>query len=192
MGGASGERGADDPGLDDHDIDAERRELVAERIGDRLERVLGGVVATEQRQRHTPAHAADVDDPTATALAHLRHDALRERDEPEHVGLELAPEIREIDLGHRREHAHACIVHEHVDAFGSNGTHARDRSVDRGLVGEIELDRNDADLVGNGRECNAIATGRDDSMATLHERSGGRVADARGGTGEKEGLCHGE
>ena len=53
---------ADDPRLHDDDVDAEARDLEAQRVGDRLDRVLGGVVEAAAREGEAAAHRGDVDD----------------------------------------------------------------------------------------------------------------------------------
>ena len=52
----------DEPGLDDDDADAEVRELVVERLGQALERVLRRRVRAFERGRDPPLHARHVDD----------------------------------------------------------------------------------------------------------------------------------
>ncbi len=78
------------PGSSSIDVDAEAAHLEAQRVGDRLQRVLGRVVAAAAGERQPPAHRADVDDPAPALRAHLRQHQLREAHEPEHVRLELA------------------------------------------------------------------------------------------------------
>jgi hypothetical protein len=80
----------DRAGLDDDDLHAEAGHLVAERVRDGLERVLGGVVRAGPRERDAAAHRRHLHDPAPAGGAHGRQRQLAQPHRAEDIGLELA------------------------------------------------------------------------------------------------------
>ena len=76
---------------------------------------------------------------------------------------------------------HAGVVDEDVDAAGV-GKHLGDRCVDRGVVGDVELDDGDALRGQRGRHvlvaAGGIAERGEDAVAGLGESLGGVAAEA--------------
>src|SRR6185295_18999918 len=69
--------------------DAEATHLEAERVGERLDRMLGPVVGAAAGECELAAHRADIDDPAPALTAHAGKDELAHAHQPEDVGLEL-------------------------------------------------------------------------------------------------------
>jgi hypothetical protein len=143
------------------------RELVGERAGEALDRLLAGGVGGGQRHRRQGDAGGHVDDDAGPALAHLRDDRLGHGHHAEGVGVEDLADMR-----HRRrlegaDDADAGIVDEHVDRAG--GTDGRRDAV---FVGDVE--RQDAQGVGCGQDIVARrAHGGDDVPALPEEVAGG-------------------
>ena len=95
-------------------VDPPRAELDAERVGDRLERVLRRCVRAEERKRAPAADRAHEDDAPARA-AQRREERLRDRDLPDDVHLELVPELVERDELERRGDRDPRVVDEAVE-----------------------------------------------------------------------------
>ena len=111
------EKPAEDETRPDQDhLDPEGRQLAAQPVGDRLNRMLGGVVDRRQRPRNASRHRADVDDPARPALPEMRRHELREGDERKHVGLEIAADELQRHQLHRTARTIAGVVHQRVDA----------------------------------------------------------------------------
>jgi hypothetical protein len=123
-------------------VDAEGLDLVAERLGQALERELRRAVGAEARRGHLAADARHLHDRAAALLPHGRQDQARERCRPEEVEVEERAQLlvgRLLDGDLRA----AGVVHEHVDA-----TEAVERDCHGGLavrwVGHVEANRVDA------------------------------------------------
>ena len=101
--------------LDDRDADPEALDLEAQRVRDRLDRVLGGVVDPAAGEHEPPAHRADVDDPPVMLAPHPRQHQLAHPDEAEHVRLELAADLLHRDVLDRPGLAVAGVVHERAN-----------------------------------------------------------------------------
>ena len=138
--GRVAEPGLDEAGLDDDDVDAERRDLEAQRVADRLERVLGRVVEAAAGEREVRAHRADVDDLAAALRAHAGQHELRQAHEAEDVRLELAAHLVDADRLDRARLRVAGVVDEHADG-AVLGLDRRDRGRHRRLVGDVERER---------------------------------------------------
>ena len=140
----------DQPRLDQDRVDPEPAHLKAQRVRDRLDRVLGRVVVAAAGKRQPPAHRADVDDLAPALLAHLSQHELGQRDEPEHVRLELPAHRVQPDLLDRAALAVAGVVDQH--AHGPvRALYLRHRRAHRLLVGHVQRQRSAARLgqVGN-------------------------------------------
>ena len=114
----SGERRADEARLHQHHLNPKTRDFEPERVRQRLERVLGRVVDTAARKGQTTSHRADVDDPSLSPGAHAGQHQLRESDEAEHVGLELAADARNRDQFDRARLTVTGVVDENPDTSG--------------------------------------------------------------------------
>jgi hypothetical protein len=184
-GGARREVGVDEPGLDEDDVDAERVQLAAQRVGKRLHGVLRRVVAPEKRQREATTDAADVDDRSAAARPHAGDEGAGDRHQAEHVGLELGAEVGVAHLRGRTDDAEAGVVDEDVDVADGSGDLAELRA-----VGDVELVGLDAVLFEQGERF-AAAAGRDHGVAGLGQSQRGGASDAGGRPGDEDGL-HGD
>lgn len=138
--GDAGPLGADAARLDDDDVDVEGGELHAQRVGERLDGVLRGVVPAAERGGEAPAHGGDVDDGAAAALAHARGDEAGEGGEAEDVDVELAAGLLERHVLDGAVGAVAGVVDEDVDAAGL-GQDRLDGGADGVLIGEVEGER---------------------------------------------------
>src|SRR5437879_6139166 len=81
------------PGSDDDDVDAEPTDLEAERVAQRLHRVLGGMIEGATWKRQPSAHGAEVHDLAPALAAHAGQHELREPRQAEDVRLELAAHL---------------------------------------------------------------------------------------------------
>ena len=109
------ERRPDQPRLDQDHVDAEGLDLEAQRVGDRLDRVLGRVVEAAAREDELPAHRGQVDDLAPALPAHPGQHELAQAHEAEHVGLELVAHLVHRDRLDRAGLAVAGVVDEHAD-----------------------------------------------------------------------------
>ena len=165
------EAGEDDPRLDDDHVDAEAADLEAQRVGDRLHRVLARVVVAGAGEGEAPAHRGDVDDLAPALRAHRREHELAHADEAEDVRLELRADLLERDGLDRARLAVAGVVDQHADRAVLL-LHGGDGGLHRGLVGDVEGERAAARRL-EVREGLGAAGGRVDGPAEAR-RGGGR------------------
>ena len=95
--------------LDDRNLDPERAHLKPQRVADRLDRVLRGVVGGEEGKRPPAADRGHEDDPAAGGADHLEQ-RLGHRDLADHVDLELAPQLVELQRLDRPGDGDARVV----------------------------------------------------------------------------------
>ena len=93
------------------------RQLDAQRVADRLDRVLGGGIGSGERHRHSPADGGDEHDPPARG-AQGGQQRLRDGDLAEHVDVELLAQVVRMDQLERAAVADAGVVDERVEATG--------------------------------------------------------------------------
>ena len=139
-GGGGGELGADDPRLDEDDLDPEPGHLEAQCVGERLDRVFRRVVRGGAGKGELAAHRADVDDATASLAAHARQDEAAQLHRREHVRLELTLHTVGRDGLERTRLAVARVVDERRDEAVAL-LDRRDRSASRRIVGDVELEQ---------------------------------------------------
>src|SRR5207253_1731247 len=102
--------------------------------------VLGGVVEGAARERESPAHRGEVHDAAPALAAHAGENELRQPDEAEDVGLELAAHLGHRHLLEGALLAVAGIVDQHADrALGA--LDRLDRGAHRGFVAHVECER---------------------------------------------------
>jgi hypothetical protein len=180
-GRSVGEVGRDQPRLQQDHVDAEAAQLEAQRVGDRLQRVLARVVVAAAGKRKPAAHRADVDDLAPVLGTHLSQHQLGEAHGPEDVGLELAPNGLQRNGLDRSALAVAGVVDEHPDrALGL--LDRLDGRVHRGLVGHIQRQRVAAGVAELGDRLGSTRGGVDaPSGARESQRRG--PSDARGAAG---------
>ena len=192
MQGVVENAGAEVPGLDDEDVDPERRELDPERLADRLERLLRRRVETIEGCRKPGTHRRDVDDHPGSLPSHRREDRPDQAERTEEIAVEHGARNVVVDLLDRRNDDPSGVVHEHVEAVRGRG-HGSQRSGDRLLVGDVELQNGDreptvvagtletlrAGRVVHGREHMCTSLGEphgsrqpDPAVATRHQRLG--------------------
>ena len=165
-------------------------QLTAQRLGESLDRVLGGAVGALQRYAPVGQRRADLHDHAAIAIAH----ALEREDRPVHhaeVGdLGDAPVLLRGDLAHRREHRHHRVVDPHVDRpelaldRGGSGAHAVG-------IGHVGLEAQRASAVAlelGGRGSQAVCAPRHDRhrRPLARERPGRGAADTRGRASDRD------
>ena len=178
------------PGLDDHDADAERRELLGEPLGQPLERPLRRDVR-RLRQRGDPAgDRGDVDDGPRAPLAHPREHLLQAAHRAAQVDVhQLEVQRRRALLGHGVA-ADAGVVHQHVDAAGL-GEHLGETGAHRLVVGDVQLDELDlhAGLGGHRLQLGGALDAAHravDHVALPGEVDGGGPADPAVGSGDDD------
>ena len=113
---AAGPVGAERAGLDDQDLDPERRDLLGERFGQALDGELGRRVIAGAGKADEAAHRRDVDDRARLLGPHDRQHRARHRGEAEKIGLEHGADVGVLALLDRGEIAVAGVVDEDVDA----------------------------------------------------------------------------
>ena len=90
-----------------------------------------------ERGRDQAQDRADVDDPAAALLAHLRQHGAGHADRAEEIGLEQRASLLDRALLRRAGDAEARVVDQHVDAAGSV-EHLAHRAGHRLIVGDVE------------------------------------------------------
>jgi len=170
--------------LDDDDVDAVRRELEAQRVGQPFHGELGRVVPAPDRLVDAAADGGDVHDASATERAHRREHQLRQTRQAEHVHLELATRLLDRDVLEGTVRAVSGVVDEHVDA--SLLVHDPiDARLHRGVVGDVHLEH----LAPGCREVrHPVHPTRSgvDHPAARDQREGGCVADSGGRAGDED------
>ena len=122
------------------DVDAEARDLEAEGVGERLDRVLGRVVDAAAGEDELAAHRADVDDPALAGLAHAGQHELAHPHQAEDVGLELPADAVHRDRLDRAALAVAGVVDQGADRAVGSSTSATALAIEL-LVGDVERQR---------------------------------------------------
>ena len=111
--------------------------FVVERLGVSLDRVLGRRVQGHEGGRHETQDRADIDDPAAALLAHVREHRARHAYRTEEIGLEQCASLRNRALLRSARNTDARIVDQDIDTAGSV-EHLAHRSGDRLIVGDVE------------------------------------------------------
>ena len=101
--------------LDHDDVDAESPDLEAQRVAQRFQGVLAGVVVRAAGNRQPPADRAHVHDPTPALTAHPGQHELNQPRRAEEVGLQLHAGVLDRDLLDRALEPVSGIVHQHPD-----------------------------------------------------------------------------
>src|SRR5829696_2491137 len=114
-GGGFAELGDDQAGLDHDDVDAEFLDLEAERVRERFNGVLGGVVDPATGEGELAAHRAQVDDLPGAGSSHTREDELAHPHQAEDVRLELPADAVHRDRLNRPALAVAGVVDQGTD-----------------------------------------------------------------------------
>ena len=131
--------GAEGAGLDDHDLDPERRHLGGQRLGHGLQRELRRAVDAEPGHDDLAADTAHHHDRPAAALAHVRQHRAGERERAEHVQVEQGAQLVVRGLLDGADLGAAGVVDQHVDpAVPVDGASATAAS--RPAVGDVERD----------------------------------------------------
>jgi len=191
------DRRRDRAGLDERDLHARRAQLDAQRVADRLYRVLGGGVGSGERHRDAAADGRDEDDPSASGAQRGQH-RLRDGDLADDVDVELAANVVDGNQLERTADADPGVVDERVESTRAG---AASRGQQRGgvcdlpRVGHVEGDRLDACAATLGRFGGEPAPGRIVAHAREHrpacarEPQRGRLSDPGGGARD-EGRRH--
>jgi hypothetical protein len=178
-----GEWGVDAARLDHAYPDAERAQLMAQRLAHRFQGVLAHRVRPHPRDRDLASDRADVDDPAVPAPAHARRHQLGGPKRPQHIDLELAANLTEREFFQRPALRYPGGIDQDVDVLGGHGEQVR-------LAGDIQPQRPAAHrrkrLAGRG-----VAIAGDDSRPLHPEPPGGRAADATARTSDQYCPCHG-
>ncbi len=133
--------GAEGAGLDRGHLDAERRDLLGQRLGQRLERELRRGVVGVGRVGDEPGHRGDVDDVPAALRAHPGQHRLERVDDAEVVGVEERAHLGVVALLDRRQVAVAGVVDQHVDAAERGRAAAATAASICASVGDVERRR---------------------------------------------------
>src|SRR5690242_10408183 len=128
---ALADRRGDKAGLDQRDVNAERPQLVPQRLGVALERELAGGIERAKGNRGDPGERADRDDLARARCAHPWQHGLYHPYDAEEIRLELRFRFSEAGFLGRSHQGVAGIVDEHVDlsdtlhagAYGVVGAH---------------------------------------------------------------------
>ena len=131
-----------DPRLDDGHPDVERLDLLRQRLAQRLERELGGRVASVCAHGNAAADRGHVDDASTPALAHRRQHCLNATERAEVVGLHGLPKDVERQVLDGAERENPSIVDEHIDVT-TLGQHLPDGLHDRLVAVHIETQDRD-------------------------------------------------
>ena len=124
--------------LDERHVHAEALDLGPQRVREGLHGELAGVVRTRPERGKGAADGAYVDDAPPPLAAHPRQNELRESHQPEHVRLELPPDVLYRQGLNRTVLSVPRVIDEHVHraVFSFN---LRYRVAHRSLVGYVEL-----------------------------------------------------
>ena len=181
------ELGVDHPRLDRRDADAEGAALHRQRLGDRGQGVLAGVIHAEQGVCEAGADGRDEDHGAAARGPHPRNDPLDHRRRPEDVRLEHGPHLGEVNLLHRPQDAVGRVAHqagERAAGVTLGGRHALRHGR---RVGDVQAHDEDAGarvrLLG-GRD---VAHPGDGAPALVPEGLRARPADAAPRAGHERG-----
>lgn len=185
-GGLILELGLDDARLDDHDVDAERRDLHAKRVGERFQRVFRGVVPGTERQGDLAADRGDVDDRAGALRPHGGQDELDEPGRREKVDFELVARGVQRHVLDGTVQDGAGVVDEDVDPLVcfENGV---DRVAEIVLVPGVHLQRMAARLEQVGHLLDTPRGAVDDVPGAQQVQRGG-VADPRRSAGDQAYL----
>jgi hypothetical protein len=169
--------------VDDRHADAEALDLEAQRVADRLDRVLGRVVEAAARKGEVGTHRGDVHDPPGALRAHRGEHELAHPHEAEDVGLELAADHVERDALDRPRLAVAGVVDQRADGavLGLDGP---DRLGHRGLVRDVQREQATAAALEVGDRLGPPRA-RVDGVPALCEVLRGGAADARRAAGDE-------
>ena len=179
------EAGPDEARLHDHDLHAEGADLEAQRVRQRLDRVLARVVEPAAGEGQPAAHRGDVDDAARALRPHAGQHELAHAEQAEHVGLELAPGGVHGDRLHRARLAVAGVVDEH--AHGALGLLHRGHRGGHGvLVRDVEGERPAALRCERAERLRAARWRRRSTRGG--EAAGGGRADARRAARDENGL----
>jgi hypothetical protein len=113
--GAVLDTGAEGAGLDDQRTQAERLDLLPQRLGEPFERELAGGVVPVRRQAGQTVHGGHVDDGAPAPRPHARQDEPGEGHGPEEVDFEQPPVVALFLLFERTDEVDGGVVDEHVD-----------------------------------------------------------------------------
>ena len=153
--GTTGPVGRVTAGLDERDVDAERRDFLRERFGKAFERPLRCVIQPDIRKRHDPADARHRDDVTALLFAHDRQHGLRDPERAEEVRLHLLARFRFRDFLDGAEAAVSGVIDQDVDPAESLLC-GRDRFEHRVPIVHVEGERENR-VAERVRECRNVA-----------------------------------
>ena len=131
------EGGLGEPGLDQQDADSVLAHLVVDRLGVALEGVLARRVQRHVGDGNETDNRADVDDPSAVLLAHMRQYGAGHADRAEEVGLKQRAGLLYGALLGSAGDTETGVVDQHVDAAGAV-EHLAYRGGHRLVVGDVE------------------------------------------------------
>ena len=133
--------GRDRAGFEQRDFDAPRPQLAAQRVAERLHRVLRYRIGPERRCGEEPCDRAGGQD-AAASPAQQRQERLRHGDLADHVHLELAPEVVDRQALERATHRDARVIEEAPETGVPDGRRdAGDGGADLFRVRHVEFER---------------------------------------------------
>ena len=189
-----------DARLDDHDPDAERRQLLGQALADPLEGPLRRDIGRLRQGGHPPHHRRDVDDGAAAALAHAGQHRLCAANGATQVDVHDVEVVGRAGLLDDTVAADPGVVHQDVDPSGALED-LFEAAPHRLVVGDVELDQLDVDaalgrhraeLGGPGAvpnrpdhrvapRCEVDCGGAPDArVRARHDRYGGHALDSNG------------
>jgi hypothetical protein len=180
------EAAGDGPRLDQDDLDAGRRQLHAERVGERLDGEFGGAIGAAIRRCDQAQHRGAEHDPALSLRPHRRDDAAREVVPAEDIGLELGAEHVGPQVLDRAGLTIGAIVEERREPPCRCLEHMRGGFGNRGGLGVVEIKALDGDLVSQpGYVLRFSRGGKHAPAARLHLTRGSQ-ADARRAAGDED------
>ena len=124
-------------------MQAERRDLLRQSLGDRLERKFGRAVVDIWWVRDQPGHRRHIDDMPATTRPHPGQDGLDRVDHTEIIGVEEPPDLLVLALLQRGHIPVPCVIDQNIhpaeSVFG-----CCDRRGNLGAVGDVQRQRQGA------------------------------------------------
>ena len=191
--GARDQLGVGERRHDDRDVDAVRCDLVGKRRRKAHHAELGAHVDDLAGDRDQAGQGGDVDDVAAAAGDHVGQRQLASGDHAVEIDLDRGPDRLLGLLEERTDRHHACVVDQYVDVAVTIGAGLVEEGGERFAVGDVErVPGYLAELgeVGDGRLLDRhVAVADDHPRAAGQQRLGGRVPDAAGGAGDRDGLA---
>ena len=183
--------GAEEAGLDEHRVDAERRDLGGQRLDPALDPELGGGVGGAERLAHDAGGRGDGDDEPGALGAHGGEHGAGDVHRAEQGGLDLRPDVCGAELLEEPGVEVAGVVDHHVDA--AEPVEGRlDGGFGGGGVGDVERDGQQVlVLAQGGGDAVGVAGGGDHGVAGGERGLGDVDAHAAAGAGDEPNVLVG-